>query len=558
MPTVKEWERHYNPWWLFTRALLLVGVQALTLSITYWQVCEWNVKGIPITVQCNKDIHGMMAYPCEGTLAFARCFPLLAISVSLVVAARFMLQARMYYELLQRKAILNFQNYHFAKDPATLLLAVCLLAGLLHFVLDLFMPPHLPHQYFTKAQNTWKFVSPCIVFFVVFERGCNTEKHLPTLNDLYEEDAGWAKEHLNASKLYSEKQLHDSACEVLEGIEQNPGKAPFSLDGLLDEIIKGATPSRGTSYEGEGDESALLGLWPAPVLLAKNLTDNNSRAYKLSMRVFMIIFVVVHMILLGILAGSTLREILDIIPGQRPLGSYLPVMGLVMEEVDGSLYQSLGSGYCRDEGSSRPDCDWFAWKDLNNESEIVSEISASAVAGERALNHSLISLRFNISRTTLRESETFRDRDLLNIFSALSASFEQRLAGACSGWLTGWYTAARKGARPTGNVSAMTEQCGKYCDYSACIGFSVDDDYCTIYNARPQEEPPGWTKCAATSNITSLSQIVQTNSFETALCLKKLTLKGESEDIVSAAVSALHVCLVGFFMVWTFQHLKHE
>lgn len=562
------WERDYTPWWLFLRASLLVGVEALTLSITYWRVSEWNVGGSPITLQCNRDIHGYMSYPCEGTLAFARCFPLLAISVSLVVAARFMLQSRMYYHFLIKKALLNFDKTKFWQDPAVVLLAGCLSVGMLHFAIHLVSPPDVPNSAFAKAYHVWEFISPCFVFFVVFERGCNIEKHLLTINRLYEDDVDLAKEHLNGAQLYAEKQLHNSATEVLDRLKQSSNSVPSSLDGLLDEIIKGATPSKGTLYEQQEQQSSLKGLWPGLILLSRHLTDDDSKGFRRSMQVFMLIFVVVHVLLLAVLCAATARDILDATPGQRPLGAYFPgPLGTKIEEVNSSLYQELGTGYCRDEGMLRPDCYWKIWKDMDVQSAPNMTISTASESDLASASHSLLSVRFNLSRTTVDEVENSAldlqtlSRDVshhaspaLALVSSWATSFQHSLAGVCSGWLT-------RRALPSPQIINRTtkmKDCGQYCSISKdCIGFSSGADYCTIYNHQHIQEPAGWTKCgiAATTNM-GKSQIVQTNQYETAECWKRLSLEGETEDIASAIVGALHICLIAFFMVWTLRYLK--
>lgn len=563
------WELDYNPWWLFLRAAALVGVETWALSTTYWRVSEWNVHHSPITVQCNHAIHGWISYPCEGTLAFARCFPLLAISVSLLVAARFMLQSRMYYQLLKKKAILDFDNYQFWRDPAMLLLASFLVIGMQHYVLDLVIPPYLHFSHNTalaKATNVWQFVSPCLIFFVVFERGCNIERHLVTINKLFEDDPTWAMRHLNGSQLYSESQLHSSASEVLGRLHEIDGDDHFNLDGFLDEILKGATPSKGTLHEEKKPESALMGMWPGPILLAKHLHDNDSRAFKRSMQAFMLIFVIVHMLLFTILTSFTLHEIFDSIPGQRPLGSYLPApFGIAIEEINNTLYQSLGTGDCLDEGMMRPDCYWKALQDMKVESAVGGDqMFSSSQVTEEPFSHSLVSLRFKVSRTNATQPERFTDdRDLqplresddASILSTLATSIGHRLSGACYGWLIGWYVASGGSAQPSGIATTRRNACGQYCSSEACIGFSIDEDRCTIYNYQHTKEPLGWKKCASTSNYTGF-QIVQTGSLETATCWKKLTLKGQSEELVGAFVGVLHIGLVAFFYFWTMRHLK--
>jgi len=563
------WRRDYNPWKLLMRALLLIGAQTLTLSVTYWRVCEWNVRGIPITVKCNSAVHGVWSFPCEATLAFARCFPLLAISVSLVVAARFILLSRIYYHLLTRKAILFFHSYQYWEDPTVLLLVGCLMVATVHFILDLTLPPYSPNNAFNWLMNVWEFTSPCCVFFVLFVRGCNIENHLTTVNKLCEQDVAWAKEHLNGSKLYSEKQLCSSALKIMDRSEQTHDETPSNLDSLMDMIIKGATSSPGTLFRPDEGGFALEGLWPGPVLLAKHLTDVDSKAFKKYMRVFRLIFLLVHVLLLIILAGSTLREVLDVVPGQRPFMTYLPTPLGEFADVNGSLYQSLGEGYCRDEGLLRPSCYWKAWGDMDEPAEHVSTMYLVATT---SFNRSFIFVRSDLSRTRVLEYERPTDdvkmlpRNASGHAPGSSTGFGRTFAGNMSAWLADRPVAFANGDPPTASPGTSRKdqpatrwQCGKHCSSSACIGFSVGEDYCTMYTARPARAPLGWTECAnpasAKSYYDHISQITQANSYEFATCWRKLTLKGEPEDVLGALVILLHMCLIGFFMVWVDRYL---
>jgi len=120
-----------------------------------------------------------------------------------------------------------------------------------------------------KINNIAGFALPCVVFFVVFESGCNIEKHLVTLNKFYEDDADWAQEQLDGSKFFSEELIRKSAQAVQDRLQSNDDD--FTLDSLLDETIRGTTVSHGHLTESNAQHSGkadlFTGLWPGGILL---------------------------------------------------------------------------------------------------------------------------------------------------------------------------------------------------------------------------------------------------------------------------------------------------
>merc|ERR1719450_809754 len=86
---------------------------------------------------CNPHEVGWVAtYWCEYSKACVRCFPLMAMVVSLVVAARVMLTRRTFYASLRRGVLIDFENFDPLHDPLFWIVIWSLLSASLHFVLD--------------------------------------------------------------------------------------------------------------------------------------------------------------------------------------------------------------------------------------------------------------------------------------------------------------------------------------------------------------------------------------------------------------------------------------
>lgn len=522
--------------------MALVGKQVLPLMLAYWKICEWNPEHYLITLHCQISTYGMLAYPCEASKAFARCFPLLAISVSLVVTGRFILQSRIYYHLLVKGAILDFQNYKFNKDPAIVLLISCFSMGALHFLLDLCYPPYLVNH-IEKMNNICMFALPCLVFFMVFENGCNIEKHLVTLNKFYEEDAEVAHDLLGGAKFYSEEQIRASGKKVI-GVA---GEYRGSLDTLLDETIKGATTSRGAVHDetihgnsrGSRITNLFRGLWPGQILLDEGLTDEASKSFKGAIRAFMIGFVLVHMMLLALLLSSAAREFGDTYPAHpEHVSNNLKPGTFVVDDVH---YQRLGGGYCRDDSMQRPDCYWAEWKTFS------PQIASTGPPGQRAMKATALSVDPLLSpRHAAGKRSAF-----LSVSTNLTFPFTLQKPA----WMT------QKDRWPKRYI----EDCATHCSSSSiCIGFAVDPEFCSIYNSEYIKASSGWQQTpivhdeARSSSMRRTARIVQTNTHELSTCWSKQDMKGEPQDIMGAIVCALHAFIVAFIGIETFRRMKNE
>lgn len=424
--------------------------------------------------------------------------------------------------------------------------------GLLHFVMDLCYPPYLVNH-IEKATNIGMFLLPCVVFFVVFESGCNIEQHLVRLNKFYEDDVSWAKAQLNGVECYSEFEVRMSAARVHETLDEMKGSGPnaseLQLDDILDETLKHASTHRGTSFDdqaqvvpGAGRTTNLFrGLWPGPILLASRLSDDDSKSFKLSMRAFMSIFAFMHVLIIWCLAVAAFREIGDTLANQRPQPGSLHVAG--------AHYQNLGAGYCRDDSLQRPDCYWMEWKKgLADTTTLVNSPARNTKKQRHQANRLVAEPLFGPRKTG--KAAVF-----LSVLSNKSSS--QSMDG--EKWLPSWIEGQVTGENqwPEGYV----DTCAKHCSTSdPCVGFSVDEDFCTIYNSKHTKEPAGWSHAAEmetrTSSVRRTAHIIQTNKYELSTCWSKDKLQAEPQDMAGALVCILHVFVVLFILGSSIRYIK--
>lgn len=486
----------------------------------------------------------MMAYPCEGTKAFARCFPLLATSVSFVIIGRFMLQSRMFYHMLMKKTILDFNNYTFHKDPKVLLLFGCFSLGMLHFIIDLCYPPYLFNQR-EKMNNISYYVAPCVVFFFVFESACNIERHLVTINKFYEDDPAWASNKLDQAKFFAEDQIAKSLVDVQktlhEDLKGNEDDHRFSIDFMLDKIIDKAVSQTGDSLAGsrpstprlevQDDGQALFkGLWPAQVLLARHLTDSASKSFKKSMSAYMVIMGLAHFLIVSALICASLKDVED----ARILWHYERQHDGT-EFVAGAYYKDLGSGYCRDDSMQRPDCYWIAF----GANKSFDGISTSSHVWKAEPVHNFAP----VSQPTIGlHRRAGVGKNILGFLATSGQDDIQQGADKILPW-------ASQKSFPKERI----DMCAAHCkSQSLCIGFSVSDAFCTIYTSKSIVAPLGWTKGAEaqarSASVRRSANIVQTSKNGQAHCWKTAKTKREPQDFVGSIVNLLHVFIVVYFL----------
>lgn len=131
---VYEWESRGEVMTLVIETAAIIGKQVFALTMIILQV-SFNKKYL---MDCDDRVIGLgPALACEWTKTYVRCFPLMALVVSLMAASRYLLHHRIYYELLRHKILLNFDNFPGHKDPLFLILVWCALNAFAHFIFNL-------------------------------------------------------------------------------------------------------------------------------------------------------------------------------------------------------------------------------------------------------------------------------------------------------------------------------------------------------------------------------------------------------------------------------------
>lgn len=500
-----------------------------------------NPKHSQITMYCSFEHLGNAAYLCEGTKAFARCFPLLAASISFVVVARFVLQSRLYYIFLMKKVLIDFHNWRIWKDFSAVLLAICFLLAMMHFVLDFCYPPYLLNSP-EKITKISMFVGPCLVFFAVFERGCNIERQLVTLNQFYEDDVAGARQHLQDAQVCKESAIKVAIKQFMENMETRTDDE-FHLDHVIqtmadsyklgqaaDETVHVVASSG--SFRSRIQKAGLFrGLWPGRFLLDKRLTDEASTTFRRMVRVFLVIFGIVQLAILQLLLTSVCDEVNDV---------FRWVPSITTLTIAGEHYNYVGQGYCRDAGMEQPHYIWAGWNDtalLFTDFHQASSFSRH----HDSRRHTAAFLATDTNDTLRRDESRLAEEPV-------SDTRIERIRN----WISSFY--------PKRKVEPRAHLCAKHCNlFKACLGFAEDPRRCTIYTSKPLplDILPNWIHSPAeTVGLRRTVKIVQSNNVDTfATCYKSAKPQSKPQDIVGAVVSMLHLLMVVWILISMFVNM---
>lgn len=488
-----EWTRDYQPWRLLGSAFSFQIPIALVLVFMWYNICTWNSDNHLVLMHCQPDTLGRWVYPCEATKAIARGFPLIAVSVSLIATGRFILQRRLYYQLLCRGALMDFTNFKPLTDSLVFVLLCSFFLGLCHFIMDFYFPPHTYYVISSKIlQILITFVVPSCMFFVVFGSLYNIERHLVSLAKVYEEDSAWAKEHLGASEMYADLTVKQASREAQSKLRHSVGVGPYSysLEELLAETIKSSETHSGTRYgtvmmnipKGNTFVGFWQGFWPGRIVLDPALRDEGSRAFRKAWWCYCIIFLLAQLSILTVFSIRAVREVWETMPEDFPPNTL---------RVGTEGFNLMGNGYCRDDSMQRPDGYYKPLWRLT----LTPEEEAAAPAW-----------RFSQSAGSL----------VSNAFDRESPEFLG---------------------------------CARHCaETKKCIGFAVDLDLCNIYIGSPASAPAGWYDLAEknprVSSIRRHVAILQTTGADESQCWKKFLRSGQPQDIAGAIVFALHAIFI--------------
>lgn len=339
------WESQGHPWPLLLKATAAVGKQAFALALIVIQIYFSSQK--ENIMSCDDRVIGLpKAALCEYTKAYVRYFPLLALVVSLMVTARTILHQGIFYRLLKRGAVLDFENSFPLSDPLFQILVGCFIQAVANFALDIISKRGLTleeiKELTKKGSHGYQiaifYLVPSAIFFVFLWASYDTEAHLVPLSKYFEADDAEARRILGKAPLIKEATaekivkdgscFHDAFCQAEE---------------VYNALIKEAEEVQASTAEEPQDMSRwrlVSALWSARLLLDPRLGDELSRRFRRMWYVFTAFTVAIMGFVFWFLTWQVVKDFMDVAEGQLP-----DLAGLVVEAALATLTAWLASGF---------------------------------------------------------------------------------------------------------------------------------------------------------------------------------------------------------------------
>jgi len=308
-------------------ALIVIVMQVFT-SYKYLMTCDTRQVGF------------LAGCACEYTKAYVRCFPLLAILVSIFVTSRNVLQTRVFYVFLKRRSLVLFDNFKPLKDPLFLILVWCMSQAFLHFVIDIFHaysislnPKQLRKNVGTMGSDEFMasvtsvaifYIMPSVFFLIFLYNSYDVEEYLMPFCRYFDDDAEAAQKAIADFKFIDEKSL----AAFITADEEFESKTETSAV-VYDQIIlktsrdKSKLPSsapvthvRISPGEGLTVWRLITTSWPAKLLLNPRLQDEDSKCFKKMWYTSAFLCIIVFFVTFFFQGLFVRKKILDIAEGQ--------------------------------------------------------------------------------------------------------------------------------------------------------------------------------------------------------------------------------------------------
>jgi hypothetical protein len=156
-----------DPWGLLLSAGTTIARQCMTLGLILFSVMTSHEYLMSCDTRKLGDPPGryLLGDFCEYSKAYVRCFPILAVVVTLIVSSRQILQHRMYYQMLRHGMLLDIENFSAFSDPLFWIVVWCALNAFLHFAVNVIHS--LGSVEAMKSDSFMEEVETRVVFFVM-------------------------------------------------------------------------------------------------------------------------------------------------------------------------------------------------------------------------------------------------------------------------------------------------------------------------------------------------------------------------------------------------------
>lgn len=342
------WEWRGNPWWLMFEVVKLYGRQLLML-ITIVTAVFTSKEFLMI---CDSRVTGLFtAGVCEYSKAYVRCFPLLALVVSLLSACRVFLFLRVFYQMLKRGILIQFDNFPPYKDPLFQLLCFCMSQAVLHFILNICTAWGIQanlnvkdKQSVIKADEFQEsvnqlavfYIVPTILFFALFYSAYDISELVLPFCKYFEDDPQSALHDVKNLTVISELEAMITVqADVLAGVgycNMDTYCARFAERAEHEDVQK--SPMQLSEWR------LSSAWWPARVLLDFRITGSDGTQFKRAWWAFIVPVVVITGFVAWFCCLLVRDKALDVASGQRE-----DMAGLIVGVLMAALIVKLGAEF---------------------------------------------------------------------------------------------------------------------------------------------------------------------------------------------------------------------
>lgn len=360
-----------------------VGKQFIALSLVLGQI--YYSKNLMMSCDTRKaEISMKIGVLCEYTKAYTRCFPLLAVVVTLIVASRMLLCQRMYYKMLIKGAVLNYKDVFPGTDLLFLLLGWSAVNAFGHFILELSMDHPLNVETIGKLMQSEPvllakihemaslYVIPSLVFMAFLWTAYDMEARLLPLTKYFGEDPQKARKLLSNIRFLDESVAARVVKNHAIDFVDSDGRQ-LTTDEVFTQFVKRcntlskmdsglAAESCGpTAFSGEASLAGMAfaardvllqtdedlqefsyvhlisEMWPGRLLLDHRFLDKDSANFRLYWLGCSAMAAITMIAILGLLTERLLDDIADVNSGQEE-----DISAVVVELAHASIILYLG------------------------------------------------------------------------------------------------------------------------------------------------------------------------------------------------------------------------
>lgn len=369
-PVKCSWEYRGSIRELFVEAGVAGGRQFFALVIIIIQVLGSHSH--ENLMACDPTKCGFYtAVFCEYTKAYVRCFPLVALAVSMMVATRMILNHRIYYQLLKHNLLISFEPLLPSQDALFRILLWCFVNALPHFIMNIWLA-HSEVFHLVKlgelASSAEKLMAanvlhdarqvavfylvPAVVFLLFLFTSYDTEAFLLPLSKYFEDDFEASRSALKEVRFVKEPDAADHVTKGL-GFQGKGGEACTAAD-VFEELAEVAATDAPIAMArrknqqhrevfGRVQMAAIARMrvtwtmWPARLLLDPRLEDEDSANFRRAWKFYLGLCVVFLCFIKTCLSHQILKDLYDVYKGQKP-----DVAGLIVEGCHMALVMTLG------------------------------------------------------------------------------------------------------------------------------------------------------------------------------------------------------------------------